>query len=311
MARHTHAAAMRVGGTPEILAIPAAQAASTPRVTTFGDTSNAAPALIQFHGKTLMAWSGSANGSLNVAAIAKGASGYQLTSKVTLSADLSPNLSPALAVSNGRLYMAWSDPNGHLNVISSADGVHFANQVTLGDTSAVGPTLSAFNGRLYLGWTGTNGQLNVESSADGMTFGNKVTLGDTSHVSPSLAAFNGRLYLAFTGTDGRLNVESSANGMAFGNKVTLSQTSQAAPALTVEAPAVKGRPACLVLGWTGTGNLKLNCMTSTNGRDFGGQMTSNQDGFGGLAIVSPSAGKLDFAWTGIQVGLRQLNFMQV
>jgi hypothetical protein len=292
--------------------VPAAGAAINPPVTTFGDTSNAAPAMVQFRGKTLIAWSGDFNGSLNVAAITKGASGYQLTSKVTLAADLSPNLSPALAVYNGRLFMAWSDPNGHLNVICSADGVHFGHQVTLVDTSNTGPSLAVFEGRLYLGWKGGDGHMNVESSADGLTFSNKVTLLDTGgFTSPSLAAFDGRLYLAYTGTDGRLNIESSPDGLAFTNKVTLNQFSGDALALTVEQPAIKGRPARLVIGWTSSNSFKLNCMTSTNGQQFGGLMTSNQTGFKGLAIVSPSAGKLDFAWTGVQNGGRHLNFMQI
>jgi hypothetical protein len=153
--------------------------------------------------------------------------------------------------------------------------------------------------------------MNVESSTDGMTFSNKVTLSDTGgFTSPSLAAFDGRLYLAYTGTDARLNIESSADGLKFGSKVTLNQISGAAPALTVEEPAIKGRPACLVIGWTDYYSSKLNCMTSTNGQQFGGLMTSDQAGFKGLAIVSPSAGKLDFAWTGVHDGRRHLNFMQ-
>jgi len=293
--------------------------ASAPAVSTFGDTSNAAPALVEFHGKPFMAWSGSTDGSLKLAVVVRGQNGYQLASKVTLSNFLSPGRSPALAVFNGRAYMAWAGTNGQLNVVSTADGIHI-EKVTLADTSRAGPTLAAFNGRLYLGWTGLDGRLNVESSANGMTFGNKVTLNETSFIrsgnqfvelAPALASFGGRLYIAWTGTDSHLNVESSSNGMVFSNKVTLGETSQAAPALTVENPAVQGQPARLVIGWTGSGNLDLNSMASTNGQQFGGKVTYNQDGFDGLALLSTSAGTLDFAWTGIQQGPRNLNFMQV
>jgi hypothetical protein len=243
-----------------------AHVATAPPVTTFGDTSNAAPALVEFHGKTLLVWSSSFDGALNVATIAKGPSGYQLESKVRLGVALSPDLTPAATVFNGRLYLAWTAADGHLNVICSTDGVHFTNQVTLGDTSKVGPTMAAFNGRLYLGWVGTNGHLNVESSANGMSFSNKVTLGEMS---------------------------------------------DAAPALTVEQPAGTGQSTRLVLGWTGVGNAELNGMTSTDGQHFGGKATSTQKGFDGLAVLSPSAGTIDIAWTGLQTGLRHLNFMQV
>jgi hypothetical protein len=308
-------------GAPKAI-VGAPKAIHIPAVTTFGDTSNAAPALVEFRGKTLLVWSSSFDGALNVATVAKTQNGYQLESKVRLGVATTPDRTPAATVFNGRLYLGWTGTDGHLNVICSADGVHFANKVTLGDTSNVGPTLAAFNGRLYLGWTGTNGHLNVESSANGLSFNNKVTLGETSYLlhqghqvdlSPALAAFSGRLYLGWTGTDSHLNVESSANGMNFSNKVTLGETSLAAPSLTVEPPAVKGQPTRLVLGWTSTlaGDPQINTITSTDGRTFGGKMTSKQTAWGGVALVSPSGGTLDIAWDGFQTGLRHLNFMQV
>jgi hypothetical protein len=273
-----------VGGPKAMVGSPKA-AAATPPVTTFGDTSNAAPALVEFHGKTLLVWSSSFDGAVNVATVAKGQAGFQLDSKVTLVGDTSPSLSPAATVFRGRLYLAWTGTDGQLNVICSTDGVHFNNKVTLSDTSQVGPTLAAFNGRLYLGWTGLDGHLNVESSADGMTFSNKVTLGETSVVtagnqtqalSPALASFRGRLYIAWTGNNSAPNVESSADGMTFSNKVTLNETSAAAPALTVEKAAGHGQPTSLVLGFTGTGNQQINTLTSSDGQNFSGKMTSTQ-----------------------------------
>jgi hypothetical protein len=311
---HAHAdpdVPIRDAGIAQIPVVTMAQTTTSPPVTTFSDTSKAAPALAQFRGATYIAWSGTGNGSLNVAAITKGRSGYQLTSKVTLNADLSPGLSPALAVFGGRLYLAFTGTDHRLNVECSTDGKGFHNKVTLGDKSNTGPTLAAFGGRLYLAFTGTDGHINVESSANGMRFSNHVTLNDSSFFSPSLAAYRGRLYLAFTGTNTALNVESSTNGIVFGDKVTLNQTSAAAPALTVESPAVKGQLPHLVLGWTGTGNSFLNCMTSTNGQQFGGLVTFKESGLKGLAFVSPSPGKLDFAWTGTQGDQGNLNFMQV
>jgi hypothetical protein len=300
--------------------MPTAQAATTQPVTTFTDTTLAAPTLARFQGKTFIAWSGTGVGSLNVATVVKGGSGYQLTSKVTLGADLSPGRSPALTVFNGRLYMAWSEPDGKLNVISSLDGIHFGNQVTLGDTSLAGPALAAFNGRLYLAWTGTDGRLNFESSTDGMTFGNKLILNQTSYIStgtqvtflaPSLTSYAGKLWIAWTGSDANhyINIV-PYDGANFGVHFVLYESSGAAPALTVENSAVAGQPARLVLGWSGTGNLKINYTTTTDGQHFTGLVTSNQLAYGGLALDSPSAGTLDFAWAGYETPVRHLNFME-
>jgi hypothetical protein len=156
-----------------------------------------------------------------------------------------------LATLNGCLFMAWTEPNGKVDVICSTDGVHFANKVRLAARTADSPAVAAFNGRLYVGFTGTNGKLKVESSANGMTFGSHVTLAASSFYSPALAAFNGRLYIACTATNEHLCLESSANGTAFGNEMMLDDyTSAAAPALSIENPGPKGQPARLIAGVT-------------------------------------------------------------
>jgi hypothetical protein len=285
-----------------------------PPVTTFSDGSNAAPALVQFRGTTYMAWSGDqfSDGSLNVAAVTQSPSGYQLTSKVNLSSDVSPGLSPALAVFNNQLYLAWTEPNGHLNVTCSTDGIHFGNQVTLDQTSKVAPSLAAFNGRLCLGWTGLDGRLNLISTPDGIDFGNQVILNQTSGLAPALAAYDGRLWIAWTGGDSghHLNVISSSDGVHFPTAAfETSQSSLAAPALAVEQSAVACQPDCLVIGWTGVGNMEPNYMTLTDGQ-FSAVVTIKQEAVNGLALVSPSAGQLDFAWAGNQSPVRQLNFLQ-
>src|SRR6516225_11407561 len=79
-----------IAGSPEAI-VSAPKAIHAPAVTTFGDTSNAAPALVEFRGKTLLVWSSSFDGALNVATVAKVSSGYQLESKMRLGIALSPN----------------------------------------------------------------------------------------------------------------------------------------------------------------------------------------------------------------------------
>jgi hypothetical protein len=157
-------------------------------------------------------------------------------------------------------------------------------------------------------------RLMTARSWENRALGETSTLGSGNQVvelSPALACFGERLYIAWTGNNTALNVESLADGMMFSNKVTLSGSSDAAPALTVEKPAVHGQPIHLVIEWAGAGNGMINSMTSRDGRTFGGKVTSNQTAFDSLALVSPSGGTLDVAWTGVQTGARQPNFMQV
>ncbi len=91
----------------------------------------------------------------------------------------------------------------------------------------------------------------------------------------------------------------------------MSARSDSAPAVTVENSTEKGRPACLVVGFTGSGNDKLCYVTSTNGYQWSPTVSVGQYGFNGLAVLSPSAGKLDFAWAGaLEGGYRHLNFLQ-
>jgi len=255
-------------GSPKAMVGSPKAAAAAPPVTTFGDTSSAAPALVEFGGKTLLVWSSNFDGALNVATVAKGQTGYELQSKVTLVGDTSNNPTPASTVFNGRLYLAWTAADGHLNVISSTDGVNFTNKVTLGDTSNVGPALAGFNGRLYLGWTGLDGHLNLESSANGTSFSNKVTLSATSVAAPALTAeqpaVQGRpplLVLGWTFTSAttsnlQINTMTSTDGQTFGGLVTSTQTAFRGVALSSPSAGT------LDIAWTGfeAGPRRLNFM---------------------------------------------------
>ena len=142
---------------------------------------------------------------------------------------------PALAFGNGTWFIGWTgtDPQRHVNVISSADGAQWINKVTLNETSPFGPALAFGNGLLFLSWTDVHSSLNVMSSADGVHWSNKVTLTDTSASGPGLSFINGRLYLLWQGPDANrsLNVMESANGTTFTNKVTLADSSNFHPSL--------------------------------------------------------------------------------
>ena len=83
-------------------------------------------------------------------------------------------------------------------------------------------------------------------------------------------------------------------------KSTLGDTSSNGPALTT-----KGNQ--LLLGWTGTGNLRLNFMSSTDGLTFSNKVTLGDTSPSGLALAVFN-NRFVVAWRG--VGNNQLNIMQ-
>jgi hypothetical protein len=315
-----HFVPFHAGATPNTTVTSVGRASFHWTSSVFGVRSNSAPAMAEFHGKTVIAWSDDSTGTLHVACVVGKGPNYQLKPLALLPGDVSPGRSPALATLNGCLFMAWTEPTGKVDVICSTDGVHFANKVTLAARSADSPTLAAFNGRLYVGFTGTNGKLNIESSANGMRFGNYVTLAASSFYSPALAAFNGRLYLAWTAPNEQLSFDCSADGTAFGNEVIpKNYTSAAAPALTCENPGPKGQPARLIAGVTDvadTGIWLLDMTKRLANPKATVPPTHFYDGsrpfaLNGLSLVSPSAGTLDLAWTSGKYFPHQLNFLPV
>ena len=207
---------------------------------------------------------------------------------------------PALMNMNDtNLSLAWTgtDPQHHLNVALSNDGLTFDRQATLSATSIDGPGFAFGSGLSFLAWTGTNPQhhLNVALSNDGLTFDRQVTLGESSPFGPALAFGNGRLYLAWASTDTNhsLNVLSSIDGVNFTNKVTLGDTSVSAPALSF----INGT---LYLLWCGRdNNHSLNIMESKDGMTFTNKVTLNDssDVHPAMVAMIKQSGLL-LAWTG-------------
>lgn len=83
-------------------------------------------------------------------------------------------------------------------------------------------------------------------------------------------------------------------------KAILADTSTNGPALTQKNGQI-------LLGWTGSGNLRLNFMTSTNGLNFVNKVTLNEISPNAMALTV-FRGKFIVSWTG--VGNNQLNIMQ-
>ncbi len=190
---------------------------------------------------------------------------------------------PALMNMNDtNLSLAWTgtDPQHHLNVALSKDGLTFDRHATLSATSIDGPGFAFGNGLSFLAWTGTNPQhhLNVARSNDGLTFDRQITLGESSPFGPALAFGNGRLYLAWASTD---------------TNHSLSDTSVSAPALSF----ING---ILYLLWCGRdNNHSLNIMESKDGMTFTNKVTLNDssDVHPAMVAMIKQSGLL-LAWTG-------------
>jgi hypothetical protein len=232
------------------------------------ETSSDAPALAADGSTLFIAWK-EGNDHLHVSTVALDpVSGRPLginsTNPLT---DTSP-FRPALAVLNGKVYLAWrGDGNDDLNVMMSTDagptGASFSdvNKLsTSAQTSSAAPTLGTNDGSLFIAWRDGNDYLNVASvlldllSGRPLAINPPAVLGDTSQLNPALAGLNGNLYLAWKG-DGNdnLNVKVSTNGEAsFGSlPFTSAQTSSDAPALASDGST-------LFIAWKGDSNDKLN-----------------------------------------------------
>lgn len=142
---------------------------------------------------------------------------------------------PAAAVFDGNVYLAWTGTNASHSVIvaNSCDGLHFGTPVVYGtNTSFSGPGLAAFNGYLWLAWsttgyrTNSNGtitDIDLAHSSDGLHFQDKFLIGTQqefdSYTGPALAAANGQLYIAWAGSGSdvyhMLHIASSVDGLNF------------------------------------------------------------------------------------------------
>ena len=221
---------------------------------------------------------------------------------------------PAMINRGGRdMVLGWSgtDNPSHLNVIVSADGINWANKVTLPNETTPNALSLAFdsaNNRTFIAWTGTDGahSLNVMSTQDAAlrNWGNKHTLNERSNSGPVLLFVNGRLFLAWTGTDSHVNIQSSGDlGATWQNKRTLGETSPTEPALAFW----NGN---LILMWNGTDSAnRLNFIQSGDGGlTWGNKITlGDTSGHHPAMAVAAATDIPFFCWAGS--GNQSLNLM--
>jgi hypothetical protein len=233
------------------------------------DSSSDSPALASDGSTLFIAYKRSGNHNLHVSTVVLDPV-TGVPKGITPAGSLSDtsDVRPALAVLNGRVYLAWKGwGNNDLNVMVSTDagpaGASFSDVnkfSTSFETSSAAPTLGTNGDGLFMGWKGAGDHnLRVSGVEYDPLMGRPVfilpppVLGDTSPVNPALAGLNGSLYLAWKG-DGNdnLNVMVSTNeGATFFGKTISPQTSSDAPALATDGTT-------LFIAWKGSGNDNLN-----------------------------------------------------
>jgi hypothetical protein len=219
---------------------------------------------------------------------------------------------PSVATSPGRVDVAWTGSDRHLNLATSPDGYDFDPGQRLGYTSSttrsttdsdgssrtevilLRPALAVTPTGLHLAWTGSDGRLNLVRDPSNRP--RPTTLAETSRVAPALAAWGDGLVLAWTGTDRRLNLATARDG-AIATAAPLDQKTSCAPAVC----AVGGD---IVLAWTGT-DRRLNLMRSPEGGRFGPPVRLDATSTEAPALCAV-AGDVALAWTGTD---RRLNLL--
>lgn len=170
---------------------------------------------------------------------------------------------PALAIDEAtrKIYLAWTATDQSINVMSSDDGLAFANRVQLPGKSAFGPTVAAVDGTPVVCWTdsGTR-ELKMMNGLNAPVF----SFGETSSAAPALGFFpefvSKPLIVAWTGTNNerQLNVSFSEFQPKFPpkqHKTTL-PTDGSAAATSISGPSLAfkvgpNQMGFLVMSWAG------------------------------------------------------------
>jgi hypothetical protein len=173
-----------------------------------------------------------------------------------------------------RAELGWvgggNDTAHHINLMTSADGLHWGNKITLAETSATRPGLTRYsantNDNVVVAWTGrdSNHSLNVLVGNPPLGFTKLTLRNDNSFTSPSVAMLKGDVYLVWAGTDPgqTLNVAQiiPRGGLSVGAHTTLwGWRSIARPSVVYDPNSQR-----LVMSWT-SNDQRIHFATSTDG----------------------------------------------
>ena len=114
---------------------------------------------------------------------------------------------PALYASAPRVIgatLAWTGTDHHLNIMKSADGLHYSDKLTINEISDMRPAVvhrsADADDAVAIAWTGTDHRLNIIYDAYNAS-PKKLTLDETSDSPPALEIRDYFLYIAWRGRD--------------------------------------------------------------------------------------------------------------
>jgi hypothetical protein len=236
---------------------------------------------------------------------------------------------PALTIDERtrKFFLAWTALDRSINVMSSDDGLVFAERTQLPGRSVFGPAITGVNGTPVVLWTDADtGKLKIMNALNApVSSFPSDEQAETSSAGPALAflpEFVDKPHIvAWTGT----NAERQLNVNALGVKTTLpSDGSNAATSTSGPSIAFKTGPdgaGFLVMGWTGLPggpdhDNHLNIIFSDNFQIFGQRVTFAPTSNVGPAIVDVTRaadGNMFIAWADrqSQINTAHSNQLQV
>ncbi|HEX9037531.1 MAG TPA: hypothetical protein VF808_11130 [Ktedonobacterales bacterium] len=178
--------------------------------------------------------------------------------------------------------LAWTgtDSGRHINLMTSSDGLHYGNKITLPESSLWRPAIAFIDsgrgapyGTIVLAWTGTDAKhtLNIEFlKMPGYSVVQKVTLwGEWSFTAPAISSINGDvnsdIYLSWAGTDPAhtLNViHRTTNPETQSKHILWGWSSVSRPNLDKDLSSSAVKP--LLMSWTGV-NHRIYFASSSDG----------------------------------------------
>ncbi len=172
----------------------------------------------------------------------------------------------------GVIAWAGSDKLHRINVMTSSDGLHYGDKITLNQLTLNRPAvvqMSESAGKaVAIAWRGTDSAHRLNVMFDVYGARQKLILNETSFTGPALAIYKGNLLLSWVGVDPNhsLNVlPISLSSFTPQTKTILRQfSSSAGPTLRV---VTTGTSSTLALGWISASG-RLNLAQSTDGVRF-------------------------------------------
>ncbi len=218
--------------------------------------------------------------------------------EVPVPGSVSTTMAPAVAVYSDQLYLACTDPEGEVNVWSTADGENWNGPMTVpGMVATSGPGLCSFEGGLLLA-AQVSGGVHFSQFQNGTWSSSPQAIpGAPPGGSPALASLGSTAVIAYNGTGGQLYIGTYTGSVWEGPTQKSGTTKMDVALVAVSSPAPS-----FVLIYTGT-NSSLYWLSSADGTSWsGGSKLSTQasgpPALGVNAISQPSGLECVFAFQG-------------